>query len=385
MSKIIAEKAIIEYCKKAKPGNKTVYVNMDAINELPDQFEAVLTEIKFDHKTDFSDVGNGNLMPTPALMYRIAEAVGISGGDVSLTDPVIEEIDINPMLMKSMESEPTYRKTTVGRKVSKFSTLLQEDGTIRRSGVCTSIFNVWERCLELWSAEEANTKGYDSSIVKHYKDGNAFYEYTWNKEIKKRSLKYETAYKRKANFDAEMKFAHAKAETKAQNKTIRELAGLMTGYKAEDLKDGKFIFSKVRKSRGSLNLEQAANLSRIAGGDKASPSGDLLFGAADEGITVEPDPEPEDKEEPDPFDSLEPDTEMKDVTPTPEEELLGIFMTYNVNIKDNADLDKAVQWLEKHPDQNAPNYQRGWNKCLDILKGIEKLVDLSEMVEHKFY
>ncbi len=381
MSKIIADKHVLDYCKQAVPGNKTVYVNMDAINELPDQFEVILTELKFDHKTDFSDVGNGNLMPTPALMYRIAEAVGISGGDNSITEPVTEEMDINPMLLKSIESEPTFRKMIVGRRVTKYSTLLQEDGTLRRSSPCTSIFNVWERCLELWSAEEANTKGYDSSIVKHYPDGNAYYEYTWNKQTKKKSLKYETTFKRRAHFNAELKFAHAKAETKAHNKTIRELAGLMTGYVADDLKDGKFIFSKVRKSREALKLEQAANLARISGGNEPSVAGTLLFGPEDEKEpeikgTVEDTVEPEEE---DPFD-------MEDVTPpTPEEELLGIFQTYQAIIKDNKDMATAVMWLEKKPDNNKPNYKSAWDKAIGILKDVEKQIDLSKMVNHKFY
>ncbi len=371
MGKIIADKSVLDYCKKAAPGNKAVYVNMDAINELPDQFEVILTELKFDYKTDFSDVGNGNLMPTPALMYRIAEAVGISGGDNSITEPVIEEVDINPMLLKSIESEPTFRKMIVGRRVTKFSTLLQEDGTLRRSSPCTSIFNVWERCLELWTSEEANTKGYDSSIVKHYQDGNAYYEYIWNKQTKKRSLKYETTFKRRAHFNAELKFAHAKAETKAHNKTIRELAGLMTGYIADDLKDGKFIFAKVRKSREALKLEQAANLSRISGGNEPSPAGNLLFGPT----------EPE--QEPDPFDDI-PDV-TPPTPPTPEEELLGIFQTYKVIIEDDPDMNAVINWMEKKPDNTATNYQRGWEKAIGILKVIENKIESSQRLKHKFY
>jgi len=359
MSKIIADKGVLEYCQQAKPGNKAVYVNMDAINELPDQFEVVLTEINFDIKQDFSDVGSGNFMPTAALMYRVAEATGISGGDNSITEPVVEKIDINPMLMKGMEAEPTFRKMIVGRKVKKFSTLLQEDGTLRRSSPCTSIFNVWERCLELWTKEEMYTEGY--SKKSKYPD------------------KYDTTFKRRAHFNAEMKFAHAKAETKAHGKTIRELAGLMTGYTAPDLKEGKFIFSKVRKSQEALKLEQAANLSRISAGNEPSPAGNLLFGPADE----EPEIEETVKEttEPDPFDDPEP----INVTPTPEEELLGIFQTYQVTIKDNKDLNAVVNWMDKNLDKTAVNYQRGWDKAIGILKEVEKQLDITQLVEHKFY
>jgi hypothetical protein len=356
MSKIIADKSVLDYCKKAAPGNKTVYVNMDAINELPDQFEVILSEVKFDIKSEFSEVGGKKLMPTTDLMYRIAEATGISGGDNSITEPVVEEVDINPLMMKKIGEPATLRKMVVGRKVKKYSTLLQEDGTLRKSSACTSIFNVWERCLELWTTEEMYTEGYS-------KKG-------------KYDNKYDSSYKRNAHFNKEMKFAHAKAESKAHCKTIRELAGLMTGYTAVDLKEGKFIFSRVRKSQEALKLEQAANLSRIAGGAEAAPAGNLLFGATEEGITVEPEVK---VEEPDPFD------DMEDVTPTPVEELLGIFQTYQKIIKDNKDMTAVVGWLEKKPEDTAANYQRGWDKAIGILKEVEKKVDLSELVEHKFY
>jgi len=374
MSKIIAEKGVLEYCKKAAPGNKSVYVNMDAINELPDQFEVVLTEIKFNIKTDFSDVGSGNMMPATALMYRIAEAVGISGGDNSITEPVIEEVDINPMLLKPIEAEPTFRKMTVGRKVKKFSTLLQEDGTLRRSSPCTSVFNVWERCMELWTAEESNTKGYDASIVKHYPDGNGYYEYTWNKQVKKKSLKYDTSYKRRAHFNAELKFAHAKAETKSHTKTIRELAGLMTGYTDEDLKEGKFIFSKVRKSRDALKLEQAANLSRISNSGQASPAGNLLFSPEDEAENISDAPA-EPKEE--------------DVTPEPtkEEELLGIFQSYE-KIETLPDAEKqtaakCIRFLESNPARDD-SYDRLYKKVVDGLRKVELKVDFDDKIDHKF-
>ena len=364
MSKIFAEKGVLEYCQKAKPGNKTVYVNMDAINELPDQFEVVLTELKFDIKQDFSDVGSGNLMPTSALMYRVAEATGISGGENSVTEPVVEEIDVNPMLFKPADAEPTFRKMIVGRRVKKFSTLLQEDGTLRRSSPCTSIFNVWERCMELWTKEEMYTEGYSKKA-----------QYP---------PKYDNTFKRRAHFNAEMKFAHAKAETKAHSKTIRELAGLMTGYTAADLKEGKFIFSKVRKSQESLKLEQAANLSRISGGGEPSPSANLLF-PPDNELEEEMEEVAEEMiHEEDPFES-------EDVTPTEptdEEKLLGIFQTYE-HLKelpaDNiATIGKCIKWLESNPDQSKDNYTGLWKKIIGKLKSIESNVDIEHQVEHEF-
>jgi len=328
---------------------------------LPDQFEVVLTELRFDIKQDFTDVGSGNFMPTAAFMYRVAEATGISGGDNSITEPVIENVDVNPMLFKPAETDPTFRKMIVGRKVKKFSIILQEDGTFRRSSPCTSIFNVWERCLELWTKEEMYTEGY--SKKSKYPD------------------KYDNTFKRRAHFNAEMKFAHAKAETKAHGKTIRELAGLMTGYKAPDLAEGKFIFSKVRKSQESLKLEQAANLNRISGGGEPSPAGNLLFGEIEDELD-EVAEEIIHAEDPDPF-------EPEDVTPpTIEEELLGVFQSYEhlkeLTPENKTLISKCIKWLMSNPDKKTESYPRLWKKIIANLATIETSVDFDNKVAHNF-
>ena len=126
-----------------QPGDKSVYINFDAIKDLPEEFEVVVTEVLFDPKNlaeSFSNVGSNNnpaWQPKVELMYKIAEACGISGGDESETQPMVEEVDINPMLMKPMDAPPTYRRMTVGRSVSKRSSRLMEDGSLLWS-VCTS-------------------------------------------------------------------------------------------------------------------------------------------------------------------------------------------------------------------------------------------------------
>jgi len=390
MSTIIANEDVLEYCKNAAPGNKAVYFNMDAINELPDQFEAILTEIKFDINKDFSDVGNGNMMPNPSLMYDIARAMGISGGSNSITEPVYEEIDINPMLMKGLEAEPTFRKLIVGRKVVKYSTVIQEDGSTRRSSACSTIFNVWERCMELWSSEEEKTNGYDSAKLKKFPDGNPYYEYTWNGATKKKAILYGTTYKRKAHFNKELKFAHAKAETKSNNKTIRELAGLMTGYTKDDLAEGKFIFSRVRKSRASLKLEHMAHLKRISNTGVPSPAALELFAPNDEpeAITGTVEDIPEEHTEEDVTESVK-EEKPKKKKPSQAQELLGVFQTYE-HIKDLPDKAKTViagciKWLDSTPDEKDPNYEKLWTAAISRLKDIEKAIDFQDMVEHKFY
>ena len=392
MNKIIAKDEVLEYCKNAEPGNKAIYFNMDAINELPDVYEVVLTELKFDIKKDFSEVGNGNMMPIPALVYDIAKAMGISGGTKSITEPVYETIDINPMLMKNIEDEPIFRKMIVGRKVSKYSTVMQEDGTIRPSSLCSSIINVWERCNELWTAEAEDTNGYDPKTVKAWPSGDRYFVREWTKNGEKKSknisLKYDTRWKREAHFNKELKFAHAKAETKAHGKTIRELAGLLTGYTAEDLKEGKFIFAKFRKSAAALKLEQAAHLNRIAHGDSISPAMLELFAPnEEESIDGTVEDAPDNSKVTDVTDSAEPKDKKSE--PTDEEKLLGIFQTYeHLEVwgdEQKVFITKCIQWLQGKLDKKDSNFPRLWEYTIKVLKRLEGSLDLQDLVEHDFY
>jgi hypothetical protein len=268
----------VERCRKATPNDKWCHVNFDAIDQLPEEFEAIITEVKFTD-SDFSDVGNKTYMPKPELCYAIAEACGISGGDNSVNEPLVEEVDIN-RLRAELSSPPNMQKMVVGRLVRKYSSVLQEDGTERKSSVCSVAYNAFERCCELWSKEENDTQGYTVEIkngaYKAYdKDqyGEHFYKGKFAYPVK-----YRTRWQRQAHIDSEMKFAGAKAETKANLKTIRELAGLMTGYKANDLLGGVLVFSRIRRSTAVLKMETAARLQALAQGHGAGNAQKLLFG-----------------------------------------------------------------------------------------------------------
>jgi len=334
--RIIGNEQTIKAAQAAAPGDRSVYVNWDLISELPDQFEAVVTAIDINISKDFTDVGNGTYMPTTQLMYRIAEACGIDGGEKSIVEPIIEEVDINPLLMKGLEDAPTMRKMTVGRRVSKYSTRLQEDGTVLRSSVCTVEYNVFERCLEAWTKEEMYTEGYTKSG--------------------KFPAKYNSALKRKFHFQSELKFAQAKAETKAHVKTIRELAGLVTGYKAADLAGGRLIFSRVRRSKEILQAEAAARLSAMSQGiEKVLDSSPLLI--------EEPKPEP-----------------VK-ITPVPEpapvlnrEKAIEKIKFYSENNLVNPDLspraEKLLDWLFSTKEPMA--HPTHWQAAVNLLEEIEK-------------
>lgn len=332
-SQILGNIELVNKAKNATPNDKNIYINMEALEELPEQFEAVITAVRFDSKnlkSSFNDVGGGKFMPTTDLMYEIAEARGISGGDNSITESVYEEVDINPMLCKGMEEPPTYRKIKVGSKVVKFSTVMEEDGTLRRSSPCTQVYNVWDRCNELWSKEEQYTEGYS-------KQGQY-------------PPKYNNKFKRKAHLDSEMKFAMAKAESKAFTKTIRELAGLSTGYTAQELQKGELLFAKIRKSSQALKLEQAAHLSSISAGNNQDHS--LLFG------------EPEEEKEPNCKNVTE-----DSMSPSNRTRVINLIKSTlelnhpNIDQELAENMNKCLGWLESTPDAESSDY---WYMATDL-------------------
>lgn len=343
-----------KYAQSAPAGDKSVYVNLDAINDLPEEFEAVVTFVTYDPKKldeSFSRVGgsdnNPMYQPKPELMYKIAEACGISGGDESETSPITEEVDINPMLCKGLDASPTYRRMAVGRSVSKRSSRLMEDGSLLWSSLCTSEYNVWERCLELWSKEEQYSEGYTKQS--------------------KYPPKYENKYKRRAHFDSEMKFAHAKAETKAYLKTIRELAGMPTGYASTDLTSGKFVFSRIRRSKAVLKMETAARLSAISRGIEQNGN-NILFGNTAPQLPDIP-------------------LDEDDIPPQETEiEIVAVFSEYISAMQDGDLKDRAIatlNWLksEKDPKSNAKYYK----KAIDNLHEIEDATPEAFRIIHKLY
>lgn len=359
MSKLVGDEKTIKWAKDAPAGDKSVYINWDAIKDLPDEFEVVVTSVKYDPKNldaSFSDIGSGMRMPTPDLMYRIAEACGISGGSESETAPIIEEIDINPMLCKPIDTAPNYQRKIVGRSVSKRSSRMMEDGSMVFSSLCTAEYNVWERCNELWSKEEMYTDGY----AKKGKYDN----------------KYDNPYKRRNNFDSEMKFAHAKAESKAYLKTIRELAGLPTGFKSGDLTSGQLLFSKVRRSPLALKAETAARLGAISRGVGQSTAQAQLFGPVSESEIY-----------PEPIVDIEQEPTAEDISSKEDNViLLAVLEEYLPNIKDEgmkATAKATIEWLEKQDDPKSN--KSFYNKALKNLKIIEDEIPEAFRITHMLY
>jgi len=275
------------------------------------------------------------------------------------------------MLCKPIEDNPTFRKMTVGYKVTKYSTRIQEDGTSLRSSPCTCAFHVWNRCLELWTKEELYTEGY----LKSGKYPN----------------KYDSAFKRKAHFSSEMKFAQAKAETKSYLKSIRELSGLMTGYRTEDLSSGRLTFVKIRRSRTSIKMESAARLSALSQGHQPEPN--LLFADDDivppQGGTGEVTPKPDVTQTAHQklFSSVKPEPEPNNSPTTAREMMIETLNHYQKDgmIPDDmkTTTSKLLEWLNNTPE--AENNQEFWPKAINILKSIDSKIPEEGRLNHNLY
>ena len=356
MSKLYGDEETIKLAKAAKPGDNTVLINWEAIGDLPDEYEAVVTKVNFKISDDFSDVGNKTYMPTPALHYKIAEARGIHGGSNSITNPIYEDVNINEM---NRVDTPFFTKMLVGYRSMKYSTVMEEDGIERRSSACTIDYNVWNRCSELWAKEEMYTEGYS-------KKGRY-------------DNKYDTKWKRKSHFQTELKFAMQKAETKAHEKTIRELAGLMTGYKADDLKTGCLIFAKIRRSRKILQAETAARLTHLSGGGQAKPN--LLFEELKDDVeiveTIDNNNTVDNK-------IVEEVAETVETTKTPKQFLIESLETYGKNISEDLveTVDNILAWLDKTENPETTPF---WTKAINLLKRIEEDMPEDFRVKHGLY
>lgn len=357
--------------KSAGPSDKWNHVNLDAIEMLPDEFEAHITELKFT-MADWYDIGNGTFMPHTELLYKIADACGISGGDNSANEPLIETVDLN-RIRAELNAPPNMVKMCVGRIVRKYSVVMKEDGTERRSSVCSVAYNAYERCAIAWSEEELATNGYTCEIKtgKYTAFGKEHYGEFYMKGQYAYGIKYHTRWQRQAHFDNEMKFAGAKAESKAHGKTIRELAGLMTGYKKEDLAAGFLVFVRIQRSSQILKLETAARLAAMSGSENRP----RLFERMESSNISYIEEPPENPVQPEP-----PRQGPKDVKS-------NLISTINAYIDgklahpdDIADARRIIAWAEKLTIQ--PNESAHWQSVLDTLKLIEDKIPAEGRIEH---
>lgn len=364
---ILGNKNTIELVKNSRPGNPSVLVSLEALGNLPDLYDAQVTQVTFvppkDDKNpgDFSPVGGGKYMPSVDLMNRMSEARGISGMDMSIVEPLYEDIDWN-IMTRNDKDPPTLVRYLVGYRCTKQGKVLAEDGTDRISDPCTVIYNAWERVCELFTKEEMYTETYT--------------------QPSKYGYKYDTAGKRRAAFASEMKFAERKADSKARTVVVRTLCGMPTGYDGAQLVAGYFIIAKVMRSAWAVKSEHAARLQALSHGVGDQSASKLLYGQttgqqeqpqADTDGLPEPCMEQEGYTMHDDLvgQALEEPAIKKPVTRDVMIRALNQYKTAKFVQDENA-VNNLLTWL--NGDANAEKNERYWAKALSVLTGIEAKV-----------
>ena len=358
MSKIKGKKESIKRVMEAKAGDPSVYVNLEIIDQLPDEYESVIVEIEYDIKKDFTNVGSDtkpSFYPTVFFMNDIADKCGISGYGKVDNQTIYEEVNESVM---EMASTPVIMKRKCGYMVTKVAAALQEDGTLRPGSARTGICNAWQECVNTWTKEEMYTEGYTKDA--------------------KYPSKYDTKWKRRLHFQNALDKAYGMADSKAWSKCVREYTGMQTGYSPEDLKEGKFYFSKIRRSELAIKTEAAARYAGLSQGQQQEPV-NLLFAPTDtpqEPVNRTP------PTEPDPF------AEDQEPEKTNQEKFIETLESYISNnlIPENFTqyASGVLTWLKKL--DNAETADPGkWSSGIDRLKNIEAKIPEEGRINHGLY
>lgn len=373
---INCNKEVMKRIKSAKPGDPSVLVSLEALESLPEIYSATIVSIPFsipngkESNEDWSVVAtypSVMYMPTVNLLSRIADARGVSGLDNGTQKQIIQLVDWNRITM-NYSAPPQLVNYPVGYEVVKQGSVLQEDGTERISDPAIIIYNVFERCNELWTKEESATDNYKNVTVA----SNGAKMYTqYNKQ---QPCKYDSQAKRLAHLASEMKFAEAKASIKARNLVIRTLCGLQTGYNIEQLKSGCFYIGKILRSNFAIKSEHAARLAGLSkGAVMADNASDELYGYT--GYTEIP-------EDVTPSETLI-ETPAGAVTVLDRDTVIrkiGKYLEFNLVPSDKKDSAvNMLAWLESTP--NAEENQKFWNRAVDVLAEIESNIDKAMIVK----
>lgn len=374
---INCNKEVLKRIKNAKPGDPSVLVSLEALEALPEIYSATIVSIPFsipdgkNSNEDWSVVAtypNVMYMPTVNLLSRIADARGVSGLDNGTQKQIIQLVDWNRITL-NYSAPPQLVNYPVGYEVVKQGSVMQEDGTERISDPAIIIYNVFERCNELWTKEESATDNYKNVTVSS--NGTKLYT-AYNKQ---QPCKYDSQAKRLAHLASEMKFAEAKASIKARNLVIRTLCGLQTGYNIDQLKNGCFYIGKILRSNFAIKSEHAARLAGLSKGVSiADNASDELYGYT--GYTEVP------ANEVSPAETLI-ETTSEEVNILDRETVIrkiSKYLEFNLVAEDKKESAvNMLAWLENTP--NAEENTRFWDRAVSVLTEIEKNIDKAMIVK----
>ena len=373
---INCNKDVLKRIKSAKPGDPSVLVSLEALEALPEIYSATIVSIPFsipngkESNEDWSVVAtypNVMYMPTVNLLSRIADARGVSGLDNGTQKQIIQLVDWNRITL-NYSAPPQLVNYPVGYEVVKQGSVLQEDGTERISDPAIILYNVFERCNELWTKEESATDNYKNVTVST--NGTKLYT-AYNKQ---QPCKYDSQAKRLAHLAAEMKFAEAKASIKARNLVIRTLCGLQTGYSLEQLKNGCFYIGKILRSNFAIKSEHAARLAGLSRGATVDTASDELYGYS--GYTEVP------SNDVSPAETLI-ETASEEVNVLDRETVIrkiGKYLEFNLVPESNKESAvNMLAWLEGNA--NAEENTRFWDRAVNVLSEIEASINPEMIVK----
>lgn len=260
-------KALAVFDQHKKTGTALMYARREEIADVPQQYEPLLTTCIF-NKEDFISMGQGNFYPPKPIVNQISDAAGVSFISGSCGTKVKGDWD----KVEIIQHKDGFYEVKGDYGIIGFAQgyRIGPDGKKRLSSVCEYEFNVCDRVnLEKFMGK-----------------------YPPNSPMEARKQLYEVK-----------KFSTRRASTGAELAVCRELAGIPTAFKAQDL--GKpMIFSQIIESN-SYKLGIAAELMKTPDGRKSVASAmlgasDDIYGQAQEAqpalihdVTPEPEAEPE--------------------------------------------------------------------------------------------
>jgi hypothetical protein len=265
----------------------------------------------------------GNLYPKKGLTNDIGSASGIEFLPTVKDEPVYGDEIINPDGSKS--------RKLCGVKTTKQGRRMRPDGSWQLSSPCTYEFNWMDRAeLDFIATPD----------------------------------KYKSEIAQRKHILELKKFASQRASTGAELMVIRELTGMPTAFKKEELDNagGKMVFSQIVKSQALQAAEARARVENIRTGgliaDSINNAANLLTGKTTDAKadfnskftrpeTAQPDPEPEPEESP---------------IKSRATELLGkigelnrdAFVYYNAELDRNAWSDGVCEWAIAEMEKNFP-------------------------------
>lgn len=364
MSRIIGNEEILKRLNNAKAGDPAIYINLEAISQLPDDYESVVVKVDFDMRNDFTNVGtdaNPSWYPKPPLIGRIAEARGITVDGVNdETISVFENVNIS---VQEMVPTPVIQNRKVGYSVKKTGSVIMEDGTLRSYSEW-STENAWEEAELLWTKEEMYSEGYTKEP--------------------KFPPKYNNKWKRRMHFQELLDKAEGKARTNAFVKVVRTLACIKTGYKTEELKEGCFYFAKIRRSEMVRKAETAARLNALSHGitpPALTDASKALFGN-----DIEPEQPRQIVED---IPAATPEQKPAEPAPAQKTKREIAFEAMKKYVADNIVPEKHVKlagdvlnWLSDEKNDESHNW---WSKVVDRIKLVETDIPLEFRVKHELY